>query len=64
MFLQIFGALMAVANAVWLGARLLVPREMTRIEATAIFLPVALIGLILVWVGRRLADNLKKSRKG
>ena len=60
MLLQILDTLMALANAVWFGARLLVPREMTRMEATAIFLPICLIGLILVWVGRSLADQWGK----
>ncbi len=64
MLLQIVGTLLALANALWLTARLVYPRDMSRLEATSIFLPVAIIGVTLIWIGRRLGrkelDQLKK----
>ena len=63
--LQIVGTLVALANALWLAARLVYPRDMSRLEATSIFLPIALIGVTLIVIGRRLGrnelDQLRKS---
>ena len=55
--LQAVGILIALANSVWLAARLLAPHGMARIEATQIFLPTALIGITLAWIGRRLGQK-------
>ena len=64
--LQAVGILISLANAVWLAARLLAPHDMTRVEAVRIFLPAALIGIILAWTGRRMSrrglDRITKHR--
>jgi hypothetical protein len=60
--LQVIGLLTALANGVWLWARLVYPRDMTRLEATSIFLPTLLIGLCLFYVGHRLCV-IRQSRK-
>jgi hypothetical protein len=52
--LQITGLMLSLASFVWLSARLIAPHDMSRLEAVSIFLPAVVIGLILVWVGRRM----------
>jgi len=55
--LQILGILVTLANGVWLAARLLAPHDMTKAAAIRVFLPAAIIGLVLAWVGRRLGQR-------
>jgi SAM-dependent methyltransferase len=60
---QIIGALLAMASCVWLVAQFIAPRGMTGLEATAVFLPTALIGLAMVWFGHRRIQRLRTSRR-
>ena len=61
--LQVVGLLIALANGVWLSARLFYPRDITRLEAITIFLPTLLIGLCLVYIGHRLCGTQPSRKK-
>ena len=62
--LHVVGVLVALANAFWLWARLDYPRDMTRVEATAIFLPAMLFGIALFYIGRRLCQGRPRRING
>jgi len=52
--LMLFGLLNALANALFLMARLWYPRDITRLQATGMFLPAILFGVLLFYLGLRL----------
>ena len=58
--LLIVALLLALASAVWLVGLLIAPHGMTRLEATAVFLAAASVGLALVWVGNRLRHRRRR----
>ena len=51
---QVIGLVLSLASFVWLSARLIAPHDMSRLQAVSIFLPAVIIGLVLVWWGRRM----------
>jgi SAM-dependent methyltransferase len=52
-FLQVVGSLLVLASSAWLAASLIAPGSVVILEVTGLFLPTALIGLTLVWLGRK-----------
>jgi len=60
--LRIAGAVLAAAWSVWLVARLVAPHGMTRLEALAVPLSIASVGLALVWLGGRWI-SLRRGRR-
>ncbi len=51
---QAIGFLLSLPSIVWLMARLIAPHGMTRLQSVSVFVPMALIGGILVWCGRKM----------
>ena len=50
-FLQVVGSLLVLASSAWLAASLIAPGSVAILEATGLFLPTAVIGLTLAWLG-------------